>query len=66
MPCCTYVADVIIPPRRYKIVVKENLLDNDGDTDEAPTHTESVPIPLDVESVILRLWPVAEPRANIK
>jgi hypothetical protein len=61
MPCCTYVADVIIPPRRYETAVIESSTDiNGGDTDEATTHTKSVPIPLDPESVVLRLWPVAD------
>jgi hypothetical protein len=62
MTCCTYVADVIIPPRRYETVVTERSPDtDDGDTDEAPTtRMESVPLPLDIESVILRLWPVVD------
>jgi hypothetical protein len=64
MPCCEHVADVVIPPRKYQTV------DVDGppqgmthsgieDDEESPaTHTETVPAPLDVESVVLSLWPL--------
>jgi hypothetical protein len=51
MPCCTYAADVIIPPRRYA------LHETGGEGGE--TETESAPVPLDTESVVLRLWPIA-------
>jgi len=50
MQCCKYLADIIIPPRKYELVEAED--------EEAVTHTESVPLPLDVDSVILRTWPV--------
>ena len=51
MPCCVYVAEVIIPPRRYEMVAV---------ADESGTHTESVAVPLDRESVVLALWPVED------
>jgi hypothetical protein len=62
MPCCQYVADVIIPPRKYETVEVEGPGSGTvGSGDEEPvTHTESVPVPLDLDSVILRLWPVVE------
>jgi hypothetical protein len=59
MPCCEYVADLIIPPRKYETVEVENELGEDEDADEGPkTHTESIPVPLDLDSVVLKLWPV--------
>jgi hypothetical protein len=58
MPCCEYVAGVIIPPRKYDPVEVE---DENREKDEGPaTRTESVPVPLDVDSVTLRLWPVVD------
>jgi hypothetical protein len=68
MPCCQYVADVIIPPRKYETVEVEGPGSGtagsggskDGSGEEPETHTESVPIPLDLDSVLLRLWPVVE------
>lgn len=66
MPCCEYVADVIIPPRKYEkvgVAGPSSGTAGSGDTDdndeEPETHTESVPVSLDVDSVTLRLWPVA-------
>jgi hypothetical protein len=60
MPCCKYVAEVIIPPRQYKTVEVEGSLSGmDADKDEVPaTHMETVPVPLDLDSVVLNLWPV--------
>jgi hypothetical protein len=65
MPCCEYVADVIIPPRRYELVEVEGpgsgtagSGDFNDEDEEAATRTESVPVPLDPDSVTLRLWPV--------
>ncbi|GHV79111.1 hypothetical protein AGMMS49944_09020 [Spirochaetia bacterium] len=59
MSCGDYVAEVIIPPRRY---VQEEVPDEAGeDPDEdMGTHTENVPVPLDIDSVILKLWPVVD------
>jgi hypothetical protein len=70
MPCCQYVADVIIPPRRYESVEvdgpPENAFSGDGkkgDQEEVPaTHLETVPVPLDLDSVILKLWPAEHNR----
>jgi hypothetical protein len=56
MPCCEYVADVIIPPRKYDLAEMAN--------EEAETRTESVPVPLDLDSVTLRLWPVTAQGEN--
>ena len=64
MPCCKHVADVVIPPRKYQTVEVDGPLqgmshDGMNENEESPaTHTETVPAPLDVESVILNLWPV--------
>jgi hypothetical protein len=67
MPCCTYVADIIIPPRRYEAVEVEGPGSGsagsgkaNSEEKEPETHTESVPVPLDLDSVTLRLWPVME------
>jgi hypothetical protein len=69
MPCCQYVADVVIPPRKYETVEAEGPgsgtagsggAKGKGKDEEPETHTESVPVPLDLDSVVLRLWPVVE------
>jgi hypothetical protein len=63
MPCCRYVAEVLIPPRRYELVAVEHTPVNEDDgegkesDEEAGTHTENVPVPLDIDSVVLKLWP---------
>jgi hypothetical protein len=70
MPCCEHVADVVIPPRKYQTVevdgppqgTAHNGMSEDN---ELPaTHTETVPVPLDTESVVLSLWPVDEIQAE--
>jgi hypothetical protein len=64
MPCCEHVADVIIPPREYQTVEVDG--PPQGTTsvregEELPaTHTETVPVPLDTESVTLNLWPLGD------
>jgi hypothetical protein len=63
IPCCKHVADVVIPPRKYQIVEvdgpPQGMTHNGMAEEELPvTHTETVPAPLDVESVVLNLWPV--------
>jgi hypothetical protein len=58
MTCCEYVADVIIPPRKYDLVEVEN------EGEESNTYTGSVPIPLDLDSVTLKLWPVLDRGEN--
>jgi hypothetical protein len=66
MPCCVHVADVVIPPRKYKTTEIDGPpqgMTNGMAGEELPaTHTETAPEPLDVESVILSLWPVDEIR----
>jgi hypothetical protein len=62
-PCCKYVAEVIIPPRKYEVAEAEGPPANtfagkDNEGDEPETHTETVPVPLDLDSVVLNLWPV--------
>ena len=66
MPCCEYVADVIIPPRKYTTVEVENEASEDEeDEDEGPnTPTESVPVALDLDSVTLKLWPIETQNEN--
>ena len=65
MPCCEYVADVIIPPRKYETAEVEGPGSGTAGSgkakggEEPETRTESVPVPLDLDSVTLRLWPVA-------
>jgi hypothetical protein len=53
MPRCTYVADIIIPPRKYDTVTTAR--ENEGEET-----TEQVPRPLDTDTVTLRLWPVVD------
>jgi hypothetical protein len=71
MACCEHVADVVIPPRKYQTVEVDGppqgmAHNNEDDDDEIPaTHTETVPVPLDTESVVIKLWPVEEPQAEI-
>jgi hypothetical protein len=61
MPRCEHVADVVIPPRKYETVEVDGPPQGMIEDDELPaTHTETVPAPLNVESVILNLWPVDE------
>jgi hypothetical protein len=64
MPCGEYVADVIIPPRKYETVEVEDERGEDGGDEEPKTRTESVPVALDLDSVILRLWPLAAQSEN--
>jgi hypothetical protein len=69
MPCCNYAAEVIIPSRRYETVEVDGPPANafsggkKGDKEEVPaTHMETVPVPLDLDSVILKLWPAEHDR----
>ena len=68
MPRCEHVADVVIPPRKYTSVevdappqeMTHSGMNEDG---EIPaTCMEIVPVPLDVESVVLKVWPIVEER----
>ena len=53
MSCGKYAAEVLIPPRRYETVeVVEEVSEA-----EQRTHIESVPVPLDIDCVTLKLWP---------
>jgi hypothetical protein len=61
MPCCDYVAEVIIPPRKYQSVEVEdtpgeNTEGEEGER-EAKRHTESVVEELDLDAVVMKLWP---------
>jgi hypothetical protein len=61
MDCGDYVAEVVIPPRRYvQEEVPDEAKEGDDPDEELGTHTENVPVPLDIESVILKLWPVVD------
>jgi hypothetical protein len=64
MPCCIYVADVIIPPRKYDPVEVDGPASSNaggGNADEEQgTHIEMVPVPLNTGIVTLRLWPLEE------
>ena len=67
MPCCKYVAEVKIPPRKYESVEvgghpADTLSGEDNKGEEPQTHTETVPVPLDLDSVVLNLWPVENDR----
>jgi hypothetical protein len=63
MPCCKYVAEVLIPPRQYLSVETEGPPAGFTGDGEAPeTHMETAPVPLDLDSVILKLWPVESSR----
>jgi hypothetical protein len=54
-PGCAYVAQIIIPPRKYDIdyVDVENQESGEFESKEV-----KLPIPFDVENVVLRLWPI--------
>jgi hypothetical protein len=54
-PDCAYVAQIIIPPRKYDIdyVDEEN-----KETGKFESKEVKLPIPFDVENVVLRLWPI--------
>jgi hypothetical protein len=56
MSCGEYVAEVVIPPRRYDTI--EVVEETTEEGAEQQTHTESVPIPLDTDCVVLKLWPL--------
>jgi hypothetical protein len=70
MPNCEHVADVVIPPRKYETVevdvppqeMSHNGMKESGE--EPATRTDTVPAPLDVESVLLNLWPLEETRGE--
>jgi hypothetical protein len=69
MPCCAYAAEVLIPPRRYETAEAEGPPEGaffgseEGSQSEAPaTHMETVPVPLDLDSVIVKLWPAEHGR----
>jgi hypothetical protein len=59
MPCGEYIVDIIIPPRKYISVEVEDAPDNTETVEERNRHTETTAIPLDLDSVVLRVWPVA-------
>jgi hypothetical protein len=69
MPCCVYVAEVIIPPRKYETVEVTAPPAMTGSEDEAmdedtETYTETHPLPLDINAVTLRLWPLVDESQN--
>jgi hypothetical protein len=56
-----YVADVIIPPRKYlfeEVVQEEDPEEEDENEGKKTQNFIKTPIPLDLETVIIRLWPV--------
>ena len=60
---CDHVADVVIPPRRYKTVEVDGPRHetSSGTDEEVPeTSMETVPVPLNVESVVLKVWPIVD------
>ena len=66
---CVYIADVIIPPRKYETTETENDTEKDsGDKGEGGTMRNNIvniiALPLDTESVKLRLWPVIDTAEN--
>jgi hypothetical protein len=52
---CAYVAQIIIPPRRYNVGY-ENV--NNEETGEIDLKEIRIPVAFDVENVTLRLWPI--------
>jgi hypothetical protein len=64
-PTCTYVADIIIPPRRYTTVPVEGSDEEEEDDggEGAPggaPKTKTLALAIDTEVVTLRLWPVVD------
>ena len=60
--CCTYAAEIIIPPRRYETVEAEGpagMFAGEEDTEDGimATRFETVAVPVDTDTVILRVWP---------
>ena len=65
MPCCTYVADVVIPPRKWETTITYAQPEGDNETgEESQMATETIAVPLDLETVTLRLWPVVDGAQN--
>jgi hypothetical protein len=63
-PCCTYVADVVIPPRKWETTTRVPE-ESGGEMEEEPGEaTETVAAPLDLDAVTLRLWPVVDEAEN--
>ncbi len=66
MPCCEHVADVIIPPRKYRAVEIDTPPQGTTrsgmgvDEESQGAYTETVPVSLDMESVVLSLWPLGD------
>jgi hypothetical protein len=69
MPCCEHVADVIIPPRKYQSVevdgppassTREAPAGKGGKDSVPETHVENVAVPLDLDAVTLKLWPIVD------
>jgi hypothetical protein len=67
MPSCAYIADVIIPPRRYEtIVLGDGGEENSGGGAGTPgPKTETIPAPFNPDSITLRLWPVVDEAETI-
>jgi hypothetical protein len=68
-PCCQHVADVIIPPRKYEAVevdgpptgsMEATSAAKDGKAGGPETHMEMVPVPLNMDTVTLKLWPIVD------
>jgi hypothetical protein len=60
-PCCEYMADIIIPPRKYETVTVDPPPKGKGkgkDGERQEPQAEEKPLPLDLGEVILRTWPV--------
>jgi hypothetical protein len=63
MACCEYVAEVIIPPRKYQTVEvvdtkTDDTTEGEGGETEPRTHTKQVPLDFDFDTVVVYLWPI--------
>jgi hypothetical protein len=56
-PCGEYAAEIVIPPRRYETVERAETTETENGAEEQ-TYTETVSLPLDINTVTLKLWSV--------
>jgi hypothetical protein len=65
IPCCEYAVEVVIPPRRYETVEipaseESEILEEGTEQIAEEAYMGSIALPLDTETVMLRLWSLRE------
>jgi len=63
---CVYVADVIIPPRKYQTETESDTEEESGEEGGTMRNNAAniAALPLDTESIKLRLWPIVDAAEN--